>query len=74
MFYKKELRELVEDYGGGRGKKNAKSQFFYDCAKKILREFDLKAYSEIEMFAEYLKEVGKNTSAHHHTGLEPIPD
>ncbi|MAG85972.1 MAG: hypothetical protein CMB97_00950 [Flavobacteriaceae bacterium] len=66
-----ELEELVNDYGGSIVKSNKKSQVFHDAARQVLNHFDTHTYKDIELFAEYLKEVGKLTTVHFNIGLDP---
>lgn len=69
--YRIELEELVNDYGGDLVKSNKKSQVFYDAAREALKHFNGHNYKDIELFTEYLKEVGKLTTVHFNIGLDP---
>ena len=66
----KELKELVNDFGGGREKQNEKSQLFYNIATEVLWKINGKSYAEVEQFTEYLKEVAKRISSVNILGKE----
>ena len=55
---KKELQNLIDDFGGGRKKESEKSQLFYNIATEVLWKLNEKPYSDVEQFTKYLKEAG----------------
>lgn len=59
---KKELEELVNDFGGGREKRTEKSQLFYDLTHSILHKLNGQPYIQVELFIDYLKEVTKRNA------------
>ena len=67
---KKELQNLIDDFGGGRKKESEKSQLFYDIANEVLWKLNERPYSDVEQFTKYLKEVTKKISSVNILGKE----
>ena len=67
---KKELQNLIDDFGGGRKKESEKSQLFYNIATEVLWKLNEKPYSDVEQFTKYLKEVAKKISSVNIIGKE----
>ena len=67
---KKELQNLINDFGGGRKKESEKSQLFYDIANEVLWKLNERPYSDVEQFTKYLKEVTKKISSVNILGKE----
>ena len=65
-----ELKDLADDFGGGREKQTEKSQLFYDLANEVLWKLNDKPYSITEEFTEYLKAVAKKISVVNIMGRE----
>jgi hypothetical protein len=66
----KELKDLINDFGGGRKKQTEKSQLFYYLASEVLDKLNNKTYFEVEQFSEYLKEIAKRMSCVNVMGKE----
>ena len=64
------LKDLIDDFGGGREKQTEKSQLFYELANEVLWGLKDKAYMDIEDFTEYLKAVAKRISVINVMGRE----
>ncbi|SHF02614.1 hypothetical protein SAMN05444278_1195 [Psychroflexus salarius] len=64
------LQDLVNDFKGGRKERSEKSEKFRKLSFKIMQEFHNQPFCEIELFANYLKEVSKKMSVVFSSGIE----